>query len=39
MIKWTVLLLVILSHVYYGVLEIVRYRSANNPTPANVADV
>ena len=38
-IKLIVLLLVVLSSVYRMILNIVQYRSANNPTPANVADV
>ena len=33
------LVLITLSTVYRLVLNIVQYRSANNPTPANVADV
>ena len=33
------LVLVTLSAIYRLVLNIVQYRSANNPTPANVADV
>ncbi len=37
--KLLVLLLVLLEHGYRMILEIVHYRSANNPTPANVADV
>ena len=39
MMKITILLLALLSGIYSVVLEIVRYRSASNPTPANVADV
>jgi len=34
-----VLLLVTVEHGYRMLLHIVHYRSANNPTPANVADV
>ena len=37
--KIAILLLALLSGIYSVVLEIVRYRSASNPTPANVADV
>ena len=37
--KITILLLALISGIYSVVLEIVRYRSAGNPTPANVADV
>ena len=38
---WFLLPLVLLTvtFVYRLVLNIVQYRSANNPTPANVADV
>ena len=39
MMRITILLLALISGIYSVVLEIVRYRSANNPTPANVADV
>ena len=39
MIKWTVLALTLLGGLYRVVLNVVRRRSANNPTPANVADV
>lgn len=39
MIKWTVLALTLLGGLYRIVLNVVRRRSANNPTPANVADV
>ena len=38
-IKLIVLLLVVLSSLYRMILNIVQYRSANNPTPANVSDV
>lgn len=38
-LKIGVLLLVILGGLYKIVLSIVEYRSANNPTPENVADV
>ncbi len=37
--KISILLLALISGIYSVVLEIVRYRSASNPTPANVADV
>lgn len=37
--KLLVLLLVLAGHGYRLLLELVHYRSANNPTPANVADV
>ena len=37
--KWLVLALMALQHLYRLVLEIVEYRSSNNPTPENVADV
>ena len=37
--KWLVLILHILGSVYRLTLHIVSYRSAGNPTPANVADV
>ena len=37
--KWIILLLALLGSVYSIVLEIVRHRSANNPTPENVSDV
>lgn len=33
------LLLFTLEHVYQLILSLVQARSANNPTPANVADV
>ena len=33
------ILLLVLTFIYQLVLNIVQYRSANNPTPANVADV
>ena len=38
-IKLTVIALVLLGSLYKFILGIVQYRSANNPTPANVADV
>lgn len=38
-IKLTVILIVLLSTAYRIVLGIVQYRSAGNPTPANVSDV
>ena len=37
--KLLILLLTTLEHGYRLLLQIVHYRSANNPTPANVADV
>ena len=37
--KWLVLILHLLGSVYRLVLHIVRFRSAGNPTPENVADV
>ena len=37
--KWIILLLALLGSAYSIVLEIVKYRSANNPTPENVSDV
>ena len=37
--KWLFLLLFTLTHAYTLVLNLVQHRSANNPTPANVADV
>lgn len=37
--KIIAIIMVIISSAYSIVLEIVRYKSANNPTPANVADV
>ena len=37
--KWIILLLVTLEHAYRLFLNVVEHRSANNPTPANVADV
>ena len=37
--KWILLALLVLGNAYKFVLHIVRYRSAANPTPANVADV
>lgn len=38
-VKIGVLLLILLGGIYTTVLNVVKYRSANNPTPANVADV
>lgn len=38
-LKIGILLLVVLSSVYSFVLNLVKYRSANNPTPENAADV
>ena len=37
--KLSVILIVALAGLYELMLNIIRYRSANNPTPANVADV
>lgn len=37
--KLIVILFVVIAGVYELLLNIIRYRSANNPTPANVADV
>lgn len=37
--KWLVLALVTVQHIYRLVLHVVENRSANRPTPANVADV
>ena len=37
--KWLILALVTVQHIYQLALHIVQNRSANNPTPANVADV
>ena len=37
--KLLILILTTVEHAYRLVLNIVRYRSAGNPTPANVADV
>ncbi len=37
--KWLVLILHVLGFIYRLTLHIVSYRSASNPTPANVADV
>lgn len=37
--KWIILILLTLRFVYQMVLHAVTYRSAGNPTPANVADV
>lgn len=38
-VKVWVILIVVLSSLYQLVLSILQYRSANNPTPNNVADV
>lgn len=38
-IKWIILLLALLGSLYSIALEIVKYRSAGNSTPENVADV
>ena len=37
--KIAIIIIMVLGHVYQAVLNIVKYRSANNPTPENVADV
>jgi len=37
--KWLFLILFTLEHIYTLVLNLVQARSANNPTPQNVADV
>ena len=37
--KWLVLILHLLGYLYRFALQLVSYRSAGNPTPANVADV
>lgn len=37
--KWLVLALMALQHIYRLALGIVEYRSSDNPTPENVADV
>ena len=37
--KLLILILVIVEFIYELILDIIRYRSANNPTPENVADV
>ena len=39
--KWNILILLMLTvrHIYRMVLQIIQYRSADNPIPANVADV
>ena len=37
--KLIVILIVALAGLYELMLNIIRYRSSNNPTPANVADV
>ena len=37
--RLTVIILVVIIGIYQTVLNIVRYRSANNPTPENLADV
>ena len=39
LIKIGVILLAVIGSLYSLILSIVQYRSANNPTPANVADV
>lgn len=39
MTKWIVILIAFIGGLYSFVLDIVKHRSANNPTPANVADV
>ena len=37
--KIAIIIIMVLGHIYQAVLNIVKYRSANNPTPENVADV
>ena len=37
--KLTVIILVVIIGVYQTVLNVVRYLSANNPTPENLSDV
>ena len=37
--KWIILVLVLLSNAYTVVLNLVKWRSANNPTPESVSDV
>ena len=39
MIKFIVILFAVLGELYSVFLKIVRYRSANNPIPANVSDL
>ena len=39
MIKFVVILLAVLGNAYAIFLKVLRYRSANNPIPANVADI
>ena len=39
MIKFIVILLAVLGNAYSIFLKVLRYRSANNPVPANVADI
>ena len=39
MIKFVVILLAVLGNAYAIFLKVLRYRSANNPVPANVADI
>ncbi|MBQ8496132.1 MAG: M48 family metallopeptidase [Clostridia bacterium] len=39
MLKFIIILLALLGEGYAIFLKILRYRSANNPTPANVADI
>ena len=39
MLKWIVILIALIGGLYSIVLEILRYRSANNPTPQSVSDV
>ena len=37
--KIAIIIIMVLGHIYQAVLNIVKYRSANNPTPKNVSDV
>ena len=39
MTKWIIILIALVGGLYSFILDIVRHRSANNPTPENVADV
>ena len=39
MTKWIIILIALVGGLYSFILDIVRHRSANNPTPKNVADV
>ena len=39
MTKWIIILIVFIGGLYSFILNIVKHRSANNPTPENVSDV